>query len=287
MKRLLWKNLTIPGQQALVSRITLSETRGVVLHKHDFPEVFWVEEGRIEYEMNGTVEELAPHTLVLIKPLIDTHAYRVTNGQSATFINVAFSSKILRDFARRYFSNKFDFWSRMESDTPIICMNTLQTNFLTAAAERLAEVVNSRFETDFFIFNLLKEIAFKNTSFDFRRCPKWLSDACYKMRDPVNLAGGVPRLTQLAGRTAEHTARVLKSSIGKTPCEVVTTYRLEYASAQLRITNKSIPEISYECGFESLSHFYRIFKEQFGISPGKYRKHHLEAVLPACQKTVS
>lgn len=274
MKKLIWKKLVIPGQKALVSRIALCGAKEILPHTHDFPEVFWMEKGSLAYEMNGRTTVIGPHALVMVKPARDAHGYKTVEGRQTVFLNVAFAPEVLRYFMRRYFPGKADFWGTSDSEMTVIAMSELQIKFLSSAAERLAEAVSSCFETDFFIFNLLKELGFRETPFDFRHCPEWLAEACRRMREPENFAKGVPRLNKLAGRTPEHVARVLKSSTGQTPGKMVNAYRLEYASVQLRMTDKEIAEIACECGFESLSHFYRVFRKHFKSSPGKYRNHH-------------
>ena len=48
--------------------------------------------------------------------------------------------------------------------------------------------------------------------------------------------------------------------------------RLDYAQMLLSISQKNINEIVYESGFESATHFSRVFKEKFGVAPLQYRK---------------
>jgi AraC-like DNA-binding protein len=48
--------------------------------------------------------------------------------------------------------------------------------------------------------------------------------------------------------------------------------RLDYAQMLLSVSQKNISEIVYECGFESATHFSRVFKIKFGIAPLQYRK---------------
>jgi AraC family transcriptional regulator len=47
---------------------------------------------------------------------------------------------------------------------------------------------------------------------------------------------------------------------------------LELARRLLETTDLPIAHIADRCGFESLSHFTRTFKNAFGISPARYRK---------------
>lgn len=46
---------------------------------------------------------------------------------------------------------------------------------------------------------------------------------------------------------------------------------MNHAAILLASSSKEIIEISLECGFESLSHFYVSFKKVHGISPGRFR----------------
>ena len=57
-----------------------------------------------------------------------------------------------------------------------------------------------------------------------------------------------------------------------TPGKWLTNKRLTHARDLLRTTKQSITEIAFNSGFENTSHFSRIFKEKFGLSPLQFRK---------------
>jgi AraC-like DNA-binding protein len=57
-----------------------------------------------------------------------------------------------------------------------------------------------------------------------------------------------------------------------TPGKWLTNKRLKHASVLLNTTKQSISEIAFNSGFENTSHFSRIFKEKFGLSPLQSRK---------------
>jgi len=48
--------------------------------------------------------------------------------------------------------------------------------------------------------------------------------------------------------------------------------RLEHAKYLLQITDKNINELAFETGFENASHFIRIFKQTYGITPLQFKK---------------
>lgn len=66
-------------------------------------------------------------------------------------------------------------------------------------------------------------------------------------------------------------SRFMKKRTGKNYIEYLNDLRLGIASRFLVDTNKSIAEISYECGFNNLSNFNRIFKKRKGYTPKEFR----------------
>ena len=48
--------------------------------------------------------------------------------------------------------------------------------------------------------------------------------------------------------------------------------RLNYSLLLLRNHQKTINEVVFECGFESVSHFSRAFKARFDLTPSSFKK---------------
>ena len=69
-----------------------------------------------------------------------------------------------------------------------------------------------------------------------------------------------------------HFCREFKKKHGITIMEYVLKTRLIMAKALLENSNKSINQISEECGFCSASYFSRVFKKKYGVSPSHYAK---------------
>lgn len=65
--------------------------------------------------------------------------------------------------------------------------------------------------------------------------------------------------------------RCFHSILKKSPTEYLTEYRLSMATMLLANTNQAISDISFSCGFNSVSYFGKLFKDQTGLSPKKYR----------------
>lgn len=67
-------------------------------------------------------------------------------------------------------------------------------------------------------------------------------------------------------------SRFMKKRTGKNYIEYLNDLRLGIASRHLIDTTKTVAEISYECGFNNLSNFNRIFKKRKGVTPKEFRE---------------
>ena len=54
--------------------------------------------------------------------------------------------------------------------------------------------------------------------------------------------------------------------------------RLMHARLLLISTNKSVSEIGLECNFPNTSHFIKLFKKEYGLTPAQYRHQHIQGI---------
>lgn len=80
------------------------------------------------------------------------------------------------------------------------------------------------------------------------------------------------QLARLTGMTPEGLTRFFHQRTGKTPSRFIIDYRIGIAAQLLQTTEKPISEISFSCGFNTLSHFNRLFKEAKGCTPREFRE---------------
>lgn len=79
-------------------------------------------------------------------------------------------------------------------------------------------------------------------------------------------------LASIASYHPYHLNLLMKQQLGMTLHSYITQIRMNEALKLLSNTNKSIETISIECGYKNATHFYKIFKKNYGISPSEYRK---------------
>jgi len=80
-----------------------------------------------------------------------------------------------------------------------------------------------------------------------------------KMADMVNLSPG-------------YFSNLFRSEVGMSFSDYLIQVRIENAKSLLRRFDLSVEAISKKCGFNSLAHFSRTFKDRCGLSPLKFRK---------------
>ena len=66
--------------------------------------------------------------------------------------------------------------------------------------------------------------------------------------------------------------KFFKDSMGMGFIQYLNNYRLEIASQLLLSTTDNILDIAMKTGFDNLSYFNRMFKNKYGVPPGKYRR---------------
>ncbi|MBR5930224.1 MAG: helix-turn-helix domain-containing protein [Prevotella sp.] len=82
------------------------------------------------------------------------------------------------------------------------------------------------------------------------------------------------QMAEIAGMSASAFSRFFKQHTGRNLSDYIIDIRLGYATRKLVDTSRSISEISFECGFNNLSNFNRIFKKKKGCSPSEFRENY-------------
>ena len=81
-----------------------------------------------------------------------------------------------------------------------------------------------------------------------------------------------PALARQAGMSRSAFAAHFLATVGMTPHDYLTAWRIERATRHLRETDATVQAIAAEVGFASESSFSRRFSALVGASPGRYRR---------------
>jgi AraC-like DNA-binding protein len=93
-------------------------------------------------------------------------------------------------------------------------------------------------------------------------------------------------LAGAAGLSRAHFSREFRRTFGESPHAYLLTRRLERAAALLRSSDRSVAEICFAVGLQSVGSFTTSFTRTYGISPTAYRKRFppasARARIPTC-----
>lgn len=70
--------------------------------------------------------------------------------------------------------------------------------------------------------------------------------------------------------------KLMKEETGMTAMEYLMNYRIDVAKKHLAFTDIPLKELTIRCGFKTVSHFTRVFKNMTGKTPALYRKNAVE-----------
>lgn len=253
-----------------VARTTINAKDDLQLHKHGFAEVLWIKTGNGIHLINGEEVPLSKGTLCMIRP-DDIHSFRLgKNHDSLVITNIAFFEESFNLYKKRYFPDSDSyFWS---NDKLPFCiqLEADDLNKLSAITDRLMSQARDYVNLDYLmitIFRLINKIEGEQL-----HIPHWLAFALENFNTPDKFKNGSKGFVALTNRSTDHVNRILQKHLKQTLTETVVKARLQYASQQLIMTNSSIKSICFECGFDSISYFYRLFRKYTGLTPIEFRK---------------
>jgi AraC-like DNA-binding protein len=99
----------------------------------------------------------------------------------------------------------------------------------------------------------------------------------------------VEALARGAHMSAGHLSRQFKAAFGESPYSYLMTRRIERAMALLRLGERSVTDVCFAVGFQSLGTFSTRFSELVGMPPSAYRDEAAttEGIPPCVAKQVT
>ena len=125
------------------------------------------------------------------------------------------------------------------------------------------------------LFELFAELCFdgyftEQKKNSHTRQTKALVDLISWLQSNFTESVNLDRLSEISGFNKKYLCRVFKEYTSKTVVDYINELRIENACLEMK--SKSITESAYDSGFNDLSYFCKVFKNQLGLTPGEYKK---------------
>jgi AraC-like DNA-binding protein len=192
-------------------------------------------------------------------------------GAEATVVNFHFHPRFVEEIAASLHSNLALLrpLSRLATDEPLesLCRT------LTSEVERGCKHGSTFFETlsRALVIAILKGLIPANpvSKLDTRieRAIQYLEQ---NFRDDVS----IDQLAHIAGLSRYHFFRTFHTAVGIPPHEYLIKFRLREARRLIALhgRRRSLGQIAVETGFADQTHFTRRFRQEFGYTPGAWRR---------------
>lgn len=265
-----------PGDMVHLARARLSQARPAGLHGHDFHELLWVQNGRVRHHLPGGREDLAEGDMVFLRPG-DRHALQAREADTLV-VSVSLHPGLVEGIAARHprLAGQL-FWS--PDPAPVrVARDSRQLADLNQAALRLERGGRDGLAAEAFLLPVCSALVEGRVALP-AGAPAWLAAACAAAAEPRVFRAGAAGFAGAAGRAHPHVSRTTRRFLGQSPSEFVNARRMAYAARRLAGSADSLAEIAADCGVPNLSHFHKLFRAHFGVTPQRYRKSHQRDVV--------
>lgn len=248
-----WENYSSEECCCQLTRLDSKTGNTYPLHTHRAQaEIMVVTGGTISHRMNGKSQPLTKETALFIGES-DRHSL---DGGDGSLVNIAFSTGEL---------------SRLPDPGkgPV----QLRQDALSRFNEYAGELERARGADRFLLWEFLlwySRLSRRGMTDRPGEMPEWFGPMLAHWER--NSAQSREELLASASKSEEHISRCFRKYLSCTPGDYLNRLRISAAQGLLLSTRYGIAHIAMECGYESLSYFYRIFKEETGMAPGEYRK---------------
>lgn len=246
-------------------------------HTHNHYEFFIIAEGMAYHMINDFVQTVQKGDFFFIRPE-DIHCYNFYHSENFRVHNLGFTTQVLQNVS--LFLEQEDKVNLLISSElpPHVRLEGAVFDRVLEMMDDAGTIINSdhpkhaRYHTQSLIALLLEDYFFtKDEKDSWNQIPAWLSELLLNMSHIENLREGYAQMCTLAPCSPSHLCRTMKEIFGKTPTQYINQERLKYAVYLLSQTDREILDVCESCGFSNLSHFYHLFRKQFGISPARFR----------------
>lgn len=263
--------MTIPKSDAGHSGIALRRrylSHNYPTHLHSIFEVEYIISGEAIVHIDGKAIKIKPRTLIVCTPL-DVERIEITSSK-LTLLNINFTEEFLN---------------------PEILSNLVTGFIIHDVNDKLINLLEEEFENNrqynlLYKKNLLNLIlldAIRKKTADSPEDTSKKPDS-NSVAQQVALFIHLHYMEQLTLKeisshfsyTHNHLSKIFQYTFNMSITQYLCKTRLQQAEKLLRCSNMTVTQIYSESGFPSLSTFFRIFKQHYGISPKEYQKKTLE-----------
>ncbi len=238
------------------------------LHFHSFYEIELATEGSGTQIINGNKYNINTNT-IFIYHVNDYH--EIEASEPLTMHNIAFNISVLDE---QIIETIFNF------ENEIVIELTPHKLQQTLSLINIMKDISTSLRTNKFMImeHLLNALLFTVIGSQQSKQPKkktlLRNEVLQYIHKNFSKSPSLEEVASYSGYQKNYFCEIFKKKTGMTYIEYITHYKINYAKKLLKMQNKSVKEIAFECGFDSASNFIREFRKKNNMTPKEYRKLH-------------
>ncbi|MBB2482300.1 helix-turn-helix domain-containing protein [Bacillus sp. APMAM] len=272
------QNLLFPF--SFVFQDTKSPQRELSNHVHDYYEIVYVYSGQGTFFIGDVFYRMQQGDVFLI-PNNTIHRAMPDKDNPVTSTIIFFSPTLLyNNPVDEFFSyihlfeetKKFNIY---QISLPSEAQQKIEKQLLTIQQEITNEELGAKHASLIILHQIILDlyrIRIKSNAKSRIYNSDWITDILAYINEHL---GEALSLTELANKSlvsTSHFSRIFKQKTGMGLIEYLNTKRIIKAKELVLTTTYTVSQIAERCGFESVSHFHRIFKKYLKMTPATYRK---------------
>jgi AraC-like DNA-binding protein len=249
-------------------------------HYHPEYELTCILKGKGNRIVGNSYEQFVEGDLVLLgSNLPHTWSSKQTENSYSEAIVIQFSKEFMAPFLALPESN--------------LIKNMLETSFrgLSFGSDeplitKMIELTESKgVDRIIRLFSLLDDLSKKESAFIAsntfhnvvsKKSEMRINKVCVYIQNHFSGKISLKEVADLIHLTESNFCKFFKKATGKTYSNYVNEIRINEACRLLVQTEKTVSQVSFECGFETLSYFNRVFLEKKMVTPSKYKINHVK-----------
>jgi AraC-like DNA-binding protein len=270
---------------SFVYQDTKSPQKELSNHMHDYYEIVYVYRGKgtffigdVFYDMrqgdvflipNNTIHRAIPDkndpvtsTIIFFSPIL---IYNELVDDSFSYLNLFERTKKDKNFK---ISLQLEKQQRMEEQLLAIYQETTNKE---PGSKHASLLIVQQIIIDLFRTRMINN---ERTTENNTYSSVWMTDILAYINDHLSEPLTLTKLANKSLVSPSHFSRVFKETTGIGLIVYLNTKRVFKAKELLVETDHTVSHIAEICGFESMSHFHRIFKKYIHMTPANYRKEH-------------
>ena len=247
----------------------LTEAEDEFRHAHGFFECFYITEGEIVHDCNGTKESLSVGDAGIIAPGV---YHRFTRDKTCIHRDLLISDKLMKEVCSFLGENlykdlvdkKFTRFKLQPSE--VLAFEKQIATFLSYYDVDLRHTQEKLLVTGIINYILFGKNHEELPSNDFKSRCVFIINTTFTSRNAI------AEITNELSLNQSYLCKRFKSVFKTTLTDYINDLRIKHAAYLLQSTDYTQQKICESVGFDSLSYFNKLFKKKIGLPPAAFKR---------------